>query len=118
MVLALAVGLGLISMHTGVHGSEHAHGSDRAGALVATETGDDATHAPLCDGCGSHSSAAMVCAVLLVAVARVAVRVVRRRLRFARLVHVAPMLAWCSLRASVSVLARPPNLHALQVMRC
>ena len=67
VVLALAVGLGLIAMHTGVSGSEHTHGSDHPGALVAIQAGDDATHPPACDGCTSHSSVAMVCAVLLVA---------------------------------------------------
>ncbi|MPY92639.1 MAG: hypothetical protein GEV08_06085 [Acidimicrobiia bacterium] len=119
VVVALAVGVGLIAMHSGVSRAEHAHSSTHAHALVATSASDEASHAPACEGCASHASVAMVCAVLLVAVAGgVAVRLVRRWSMRARVVQVAPagLLRW--LGAQVGALARPPDLHALQVMRC
>lgn len=118
VILALAVGVGLISMHTGAPSSAHAHSSGHAAAVVAMDAGD-ASHGSSCKGCASHSSMAAVCAVLLVAVASgVAARVARRLAVLARVVHVAPAAALCWVRTSMCAVARAPNLHALQVMRC
>lgn len=115
-ILALAVGLGLVAMHSGAPGREHADGGGHA---VPMEAGHDGLHVPACDGCSPHGETTALCAVLLVAAAgSLAARVGRRLLAQARLVHVATAGALSALLAATSMPAGPPDRHALQVMRC
>lgn len=118
-MVALAVGVSLIAMHSALSRPGHAHDSGHAHALAAVVVGDDAPPSPACEGCASHTSMVMVCSVLLAAVAGGAVaRMVRRLVARARVVRVAPPGASSWLRDATGALARVPDLHALQVMRC
>lgn len=119
IVVAFAIGVGLITMHAGLSCIEHAESTEHGHSVVTVPVSSGALHTPVCVDCMAHTSTTMMCAVMLLAVAgAVGVRVLRRLLtqRSVTLVLFAPV--WCWARAATRQLARAPDLHALQVLRC
>ena len=118
-LLALLIGVGLIAMHTGPSSpTGHAHHPGGHEHSEAASSADG--HAPECGaGCSSHSSVLVACTMLLIAAAGgAAIRVARRLLTQSRL-HLAAMTLLRTSRAQLlRVALKPPDLHALQVMRC
>lgn len=127
VVTVLAVGLGLIAMHAGAASAGHDaaaqphHPSEAAHLSAVLERVDRVTSVCMeCTGnAGMPMTMTVVCAVLLLAVASGLGQLVRRllRLRGRTLAALLRPECPCWLQPEQHC-AQPPDLHALQVMRC
>lgn len=111
-------------MHAGLSCGEHAASAhpergEHGHSVVAIPAIDGALHDAGCAECVAHTSTTMVCAMLLFAVAgALGVRVLRRLLAQRNVALVLEVPCWRWIWPTSGPMARAPNLHALQVMRC